>query len=209
MFVCACVCLFPHAICPQVQLSLGDFTAARRSLKKAVQLGSQQPLDRQAVKKVFKYGERARYGSFSPADYLYLLKAFFVSLFIVCFSNIWFLCWFFFLTSQYIAELMAWLDFSHNNNFKADKGCKLEEEIGDDLCKKHTHEAVGLAEQLGDLYCKVACYSKALDAYQAQVRETLTGLWPHDLELLVSSIHCISLHCSVIFSSDMSCVVVV
>uniref|UniRef100_A0A667WSG0 Tonsoku-like protein n=1 Tax=Myripristis murdjan TaxID=586833 RepID=A0A667WSG0_9TELE len=90
----------------KVQLSLGDFTAARRSLKKAVQLGSQQPLDRQAVKKVFKY---------------------------------------------------------------ADKGCKLEEQIGDDLCNKHTHEAVGLAEQLGDLYCKVGCYSKALDAYQAQL----------------------------------------
>lgn len=46
-------------IYPQVQLSLGDFVAARRSLKKALLLGSQQPLDRQAVKKSFKYGERA------------------------------------------------------------------------------------------------------------------------------------------------------
>lgn len=43
--------------CQQVQLSLGDFVAARRSLKKALLLGSQQPLDRQAVKKAFKYGE--------------------------------------------------------------------------------------------------------------------------------------------------------
>lgn len=42
----------------QVQLSLGDFVAARRSLKKALVLGSQQPLDRQAVKKVFKYGKK-------------------------------------------------------------------------------------------------------------------------------------------------------
>ncbi|XP_034015385.1 tonsoku-like protein isoform X2 [Thalassophryne amazonica] len=52
----------------------------------------------------------------------------------------------------------------------ADKGCKLEEELGDDLIKGlKSHEAVGLAEQLGDLYCKVDCYSKALDVYQAQL----------------------------------------
>uniref|UniRef100_A0A8D0A5P0 Tonsoku-like protein n=1 Tax=Sander lucioperca TaxID=283035 RepID=A0A8D0A5P0_SANLU len=80
----------------KVQLCLGDFVAARRSLKKAVLLGSQQPLDRQAVKKVFKYGERA--------------------------------------------SLLS------------------------------SHQAVGLAEQLGDLYCKVGCYSKALDAYIAQLK---------------------------------------
>ncbi|XP_078145625.1 tonsoku-like protein [Centroberyx gerrardi] len=91
----------------KVQLSLGDFAAARRSLKKALLLGSQQPLDRQAVKKAFKY---------------------------------------------------------------ADRGCKLEEEMGEDLGRERSsHEAVGLAEQLGDLYCKVGCYSKALDAYQAQL----------------------------------------
>lgn len=41
----------------QVQLSLGDFVAARRSLKKALQLGSQQPLEKQAVKKAFRYGK--------------------------------------------------------------------------------------------------------------------------------------------------------
>ncbi|XP_062296474.1 tonsoku-like protein [Scomber scombrus] len=91
----------------KVQLSLGDFVAARRSLKKALLLGSQQPLDRQAVKKVFKY---------------------------------------------------------------ADKGCKLEEELGEDQSKRlSSHQAVELAEQLGDLYCKVGCYKKALDAYQAQL----------------------------------------
>ncbi|KAM7375942.1 hypothetical protein PAMP_005702 [Pampus punctatissimus] len=91
----------------KVQLSLGDFVAARRSLKKALLLGSQQPLDRQAVKKVFKY---------------------------------------------------------------ADKGCKLEEELGEDQGKRlGSRQAVELAEQLGDLYCKVGCYNKALDAYQAQL----------------------------------------
>ncbi|XP_076605193.1 tonsoku-like protein [Chaetodon auriga] len=92
----------------KVQLSLGDFVAARRSLKKALKLGSQQPLDRQAVKKAFKY---------------------------------------------------------------ADQGCKLEEELGEDQGKRlGSHRAVGLAEQLGDLYCKVGCYSKALDAYQSQLK---------------------------------------
>ncbi|KAM4625981.1 tonsoku-like protein [Polymixia lowei] len=91
----------------KVQLSLGDFVAARRSLKKALLLGSQQPLDRQAVKKAFKY---------------------------------------------------------------ADRGCRLEEEAGEDLGKGQcSHEAVGRAEQLGDLYCKVGCYSKALDAYRTQL----------------------------------------
>ncbi|KAM9341128.1 tonsoku-like protein [Symphorus nematophorus] len=92
----------------KVQLSLGDFVAARRSLKKALLLGSQQPLDRQAVKKSFKY---------------------------------------------------------------ADQGCKLEEEFGEDQGKRlSSHQVVGLAEQLGDLYCKVGSYNKALDAYQAQLK---------------------------------------
>ncbi|KAL6105552.1 tonsl [Pungitius sinensis] len=92
----------------KVHLSLGDFVAARRSLKKAVHLGSQQPQDRQTVKRAFKY---------------------------------------------------------------ADLGCKLEEQLGEDPGKSlGSHHAVGLAEQLGDLYCKVGCYSKALDAYQAQLK---------------------------------------
>lgn len=46
-----------------MQLSLGDFVAARRSLKKALKLGSQQPLDKEAVKKAFKYGARAGFDS--------------------------------------------------------------------------------------------------------------------------------------------------
>lgn len=59
-------------------------------------------------------------------------------------------------------------------DFLADRGCKLEEEFGDDQATGlSSHQAVGLAEQLGDLYCKVGCYSKALDAYQAQVRPRL------------------------------------
>uniref|UniRef100_A0A3Q1JUD4 Tonsoku-like protein n=1 Tax=Anabas testudineus TaxID=64144 RepID=A0A3Q1JUD4_ANATE len=92
----------------KVRLSLGDFVAARRSLKKALLLGSQQPQDREAVKKAFKY---------------------------------------------------------------ADKGCKLEEELGEDQSKKlSSRQAVELAEQLGDLYCKIGCYSKALDAYEAQLK---------------------------------------
>lgn len=41
----------------QILLHLGDFAAARRSLKKAFCLGSQQPSEREAVKKDFKHGE--------------------------------------------------------------------------------------------------------------------------------------------------------
>lgn len=88
----------------KVQLSLGDFVAARRSLKKSLQLGSQQPLDRQAVKKSFKY---------------------------------------------------------------ADWGCRLEEELEQD---RGSQQAVQLCEQLADLYCKVGCFSKALEAYRAQLK---------------------------------------
>jgi len=57
-----------------VQLSLGDFVAARRSLKKALQLGSQQPLDGLAVKKAFKYGERAAFNPFHLVFFLDLFK---------------------------------------------------------------------------------------------------------------------------------------
>lgn len=46
--------------------------------------------------------------------------------------------------------------------------------MGEDQGKRlSSHQAVGLAEQLGDLYCKVGCYSKALDAYQTQVNNVL------------------------------------
>lgn len=57
-FYCLSVCVMCVALCWQVQLSLGDFVAARRSLKKAYKLGSQQPSDRDAVKRAFKHGER-------------------------------------------------------------------------------------------------------------------------------------------------------
>ncbi|KAM6912146.1 tonsoku-like protein [Xenentodon cancila] len=106
----------------KVQLSLGDFVAARRSLKKALQLGSQQALDRQAVKKAFKY---------------------------------------------------------------ADQGFKLEEEWGEDQGRGlGSHQAVELAEQLGDLYCKVGCYNKALDAYKAQLQKA-EAMGKHARELAV------------------------
>uniref|UniRef100_A0A673MFC8 Tonsoku-like protein n=1 Tax=Sinocyclocheilus rhinocerous TaxID=307959 RepID=A0A673MFC8_9TELE len=81
----------------KILLHLGDFAAARRSLKKAFCLGSQQPSDREAVKRDFKHGEM---------------------------KNIYF----------------------QLENAKS-KHCK----------------------QLGDLYCKVGCYNKALEAYQAQL----------------------------------------
>uniref|UniRef100_A0A3P9A3B5 Tonsoku-like protein n=1 Tax=Esox lucius TaxID=8010 RepID=A0A3P9A3B5_ESOLU len=90
----------------KVQLSLGDFVAARRSLKKAFSLGSQHAVDREAVKKAFK---------------------------------------------------------------QAIRGGQLEEALGDLGGDVPSQEAVGLAEQLGDLYCKVGCYSKALDAYHMQL----------------------------------------
>uniref|UniRef100_A0AAQ5YQQ1 Tonsoku-like protein n=1 Tax=Amphiprion ocellaris TaxID=80972 RepID=A0AAQ5YQQ1_AMPOC len=92
----------------KVQLSLGDFVAARRSLKKALLLGCQQPCTDD----------------------------------IICFSD-----------------------------HPADHGCKLEEELGEDQGRRlGSHQAVELAEQLGDLYCKIGCYSKALDAYQTQLK---------------------------------------
>lgn len=119
----------------QVQLSLGDFVAARRSLKKALVLGSQQPLDRQAVKKAFKHGDR------TPS--IHLQDRF-----------------------PAVRLFITWL-FSP---LAADRGSKLEEELGEDQgVRLSSHEAVEVAEQLGDLYCKVGCYSKALDAYRAQV----------------------------------------
>ncbi|KAI1895045.1 hypothetical protein AGOR_G00102230 [Albula goreensis] len=93
----------------QVLLTLGDFLAARRSLKKAYTLGSQQPADRDAVKRALKH---------------------------------------------------------------AIQGCRLEQaasELGDG----QPQEAVGLAEQLGDLYCKVGCYSKALESYRVQLSNAL------------------------------------
>ncbi|XP_076834924.1 tonsoku-like protein [Brachyhypopomus gauderio] len=89
----------------KVLLSVGDFVAARRSLKKAFLLGSQQPAERQVVKRDLRY---------------------------------------------------------------AIHGCHLEEAMLA-LNNKVSQEALGLAEELGDLYSKVGCYSRALDSYQTQL----------------------------------------
>uniref|UniRef100_A0A8B9JZ89 Tonsoku-like protein n=1 Tax=Astyanax mexicanus TaxID=7994 RepID=A0A8B9JZ89_ASTMX len=89
----------------KVLLNLGDFLGARRSLKKAFQLGSQQPAEREAVKRDLRYAIR---------------------------------------------------------------GSKLEKAMST-VSNKVSQEALGLAEELGDVYCKVASYSKALDAYQTQL----------------------------------------
>ena len=54
------------------------------------------------------------------------------------------------------------------------RGCQLEE-AGEELGEEqHPQQSVELAEQLGDLYCKVGCYRKALEAYRAQVTESHT-----------------------------------
>ncbi|XP_014884908.1 tonsoku-like protein [Poecilia latipinna] len=115
----------------KVQLYLGDFVAARRSLKKALLLGSQQPADKMAVKKAFKY---------------------------------------------------------------ADKGCKLEEELSEDQgSRPSSRQVVELTEQLGDLCCKVGCYSKALDAYRAQLTAA-EALGKSDLELAVIHVSLAATH---------------
>uniref|UniRef100_A0A3B4BRN7 NF-kappa-B inhibitor-like protein 2 n=1 Tax=Pygocentrus nattereri TaxID=42514 RepID=A0A3B4BRN7_PYGNA len=81
----------------KVLLNLGDFLAARRSLKKAFRLGSQQPVEREAVKRELRYAIR---------------------------------------------------------------GCELEDAMSN-ISNKLTQEALGLAEGLGDLYCKAGCsYTK-------------------------------------------------
>uniref|UniRef100_A0A8C1SAA2 Tonsoku-like protein n=1 Tax=Cyprinus carpio TaxID=7962 RepID=A0A8C1SAA2_CYPCA len=95
----------------KVLLYLGDFAAARRSLKKAFCLGSQQPSDREAR-----------------------------------------LTW-------CLTECVS---------AAAIRGCQLEQ-MATEVTDKFSHEAMDLSEQLGDLYCKVGCYNKALEAYQAQL----------------------------------------
>ncbi|XP_063040219.1 tonsoku-like protein [Engraulis encrasicolus] len=94
----------------EIQLCLGDFLAARRSLKKAFTLGSQQPADREAVKRALK---------------------------------------------------------------QAIRGVHLQEAVAE-LREDQTHEALGLAEQLGDLYSKVGCYKKALESYLTQLSSAKT-----------------------------------
>ncbi|KAK3538198.1 hypothetical protein QTP70_033122 [Hemibagrus guttatus] len=77
----------------KVLLNLGDLLAARRSLKKAFLLGSQQPTEREAVKRDLRYAIR---------------------------------------------------------------GCQLEEAMAA-VTNTISQEALGLAEGLGDLYCKRSC----------------------------------------------------
>ncbi|KAI5616670.1 tonsoku-like protein, partial [Silurus asotus] len=89
----------------KVLLNLGDLQAARHSLKKAFRLGSQQPAEREAVKRDLKYAIR---------------------------------------------------------------GCQLEEAMAG-VSNSVSQEALGLTEGLGDLYCKVGCYSKALESYRTQL----------------------------------------
>lgn len=49
------------------------------------------------------------------------------------------------------------------------RGCQLEEAMAA-VSNTISQEALGLAEGLGDLYCKVGSYTKALEAYRTQVR---------------------------------------
>ncbi|XP_053571470.1 tonsoku-like protein [Bombina bombina] len=49
------------------------------------------------------------------------------------------------------------------------KGCHLEEALSE-LPEDDQQGALSLYEQLGDLYCKVGCYSKAVEYYKMQLR---------------------------------------
>ncbi|KAF7704452.1 hypothetical protein HF521_021524 [Silurus meridionalis] len=48
------------------------------------------------------------------------------------------------------------------------RGCQLEEDMAV-VSNSVSQEALGLTEGLGDLYCKVGCYSKALESYRTQL----------------------------------------
>uniref|UniRef100_A0A673LVU1 Uncharacterized protein n=1 Tax=Sinocyclocheilus rhinocerous TaxID=307959 RepID=A0A673LVU1_9TELE len=98
-----CVLIF-WCISVQILFHLGDFAAARRSLKKAFYLGSQQPSDR---------------------------------------------------------ETLTWC-LTECVSDAAIRGCQLEQ-TATEVTDKFSHEAMDLSEQLGDLYCKVGCYNKALE----------------------------------------------
>uniref|UniRef100_A0A671PEL3 Tonsoku-like protein n=1 Tax=Sinocyclocheilus anshuiensis TaxID=1608454 RepID=A0A671PEL3_9TELE len=104
-----CVFIF-WCVSLQILLHLGDFAAARRSLKKAFCLGSQQSSDR---------------------------------------------------------ETLTWC-LTECVSDAAIRGCQLEQ-MATEVTDKFSHKALDLSEQLGDLYCKVGCYNKALEAYQAQL----------------------------------------
>ncbi|XP_068094261.1 tonsoku-like protein [Hyperolius riggenbachi] len=65
-------------------------------------------------------------------------------------------------------------DIVRRNLKYAMKGCQLEEALSE-LTEGDQQGALSLYEQLGDLYCKVCCYTKAVDYYKLQLRcaETL------------------------------------
>ncbi|XP_073533105.1 tonsoku-like protein [Phyllobates terribilis] len=71
-------------------------------------------------------------------------------------------CSFYIRKSIFIAEF-------HGSSMTAIKGCQLEETLSE-LAEGDQHGALPLYEQLGDLYCKVGCYSKAVEYYQLQLR---------------------------------------
>lgn len=161
--------------------------AARRSLKKAFSLGSQQAVDREAVKKAFKQGER-------EACLFVTLKTTEmerVGLGHTCQPGLGFLS-----VSGGKCHFHRFNGFSYScSNFElslsvcmvavAIRGSQLEEAAGELGDEGRSQEAVGLAEQLGDLYCKVGCYRKALDAYRTQVK-TSHSLSPTPSPLPVS-----------------------
>ncbi|XP_069588240.1 tonsoku-like protein isoform X2 [Ranitomeya imitator] len=63
------------------------------------------------------------------------------------------------------------------------KGCRLEEALSEQA-DGDQQGALPLYEQLGDLYCKVGCYSKAVEYYQLQLRSA-ESLGRPDRELAV------------------------
>nr|XP_028591818.1 tonsoku-like protein [Podarcis muralis] len=90
----------------QVLLSLGDFVAAKRSLKKAYRLGSQQPPQRESVCRSLRY---------------------------------------------------------------ATKVSRLQQELEEAEAAGSLREALGLCEQLGDLFSKAGDYRRSLEAYEKQL----------------------------------------
>ncbi|XP_030076066.1 tonsoku-like protein [Microcaecilia unicolor] len=108
------------AMIGQILLNLGDFVAAKRSLKKAYMLGSQRTEERHIVRRNLKY---------------------------------------------------------------AIKGCSLEETLAE-LAEEDLERAMTVYEQLGDLFCKVSCYNKALEAYKMQLKNA-EALRKPDQELAV------------------------
>nr|XP_034982036.1 tonsoku-like protein isoform X2 [Zootoca vivipara] len=90
----------------QVLLSLGDFVAAKRSLKKAYRLGSQQPPQRESICRSLRY---------------------------------------------------------------AMKVSRLQQELEEAEAAGSLREALGLCEQLGDLFSKAGDYRRSVEAYEKQL----------------------------------------